>query len=368
MNKLIHINKIIAILFLAIIFSVLLYPIQHAFAYNPPQSISEDDIKNMDFDSNYVVFKTASGGYAYGKSKDVFFWLKENHGDDAFTGDKNNKYAQWKDLSSDSLSDGIDCIIFGWSLGSGNMTMIFTLKHTVCNVLEIHQSEYTFIEKFIDAMIPVGFSICLLHALLAIIDKSEKELLSPLCWILWGAKYGTGVAFVAQSKELAALAYSLSNVLLSKFIYLANNPSTTVYTEAELVSLAMQCDTEDIFAAIGSIFGHIGDLIVSTIVGDIVVLLLACSCYARKLEIALRSIFLPIGLADMVGHGVNGAGMKYFKKLLACAFQAAGIVFLVVLGSNLTVTSGVPMSGLMIPIAILGSTAMASKIADEAWG
>ena len=54
--------------------------------------------------------------------------------------------------------------------------------------------------------------------------------------------------------------------------------------------------------------------------------IISVTCWSRVLDITVRIIFAPIGMADIINDGTKSAGWKYFKRLCASLLQGSVIV------------------------------------------
>ncbi len=59
--------------------------------------------------------------------------------------------------------------------------------------------------------------------------------------------------------------------------------------------------------------------------------ILSVTCWIRALDITLRVIFAPIGMADIMNDGTRSSGWRYFKRLASSFVQ--GIVLIVTVKS-----------------------------------
>lgn len=50
------------------------------------------------------------------------------------------------------------------------------------------------------------------------------------------------------------------------------------------------------------------------------------AAWSRILEICVRAMFTPVGIADIVTKGLHGNGMRYIRKFFSCALQGAVIM------------------------------------------
>lgn len=91
-------------------------------------------------------------------------------------------------------------------------------------------------------------------------------------------------------------------------------------------------------------FIAIGDLFLPYVIMWLAKLMTIILCWARILELCARTIFAPIGAADLIATGTQGSGYRYLKKLLAVAIQGSAILAIFYINSilmaSLTVGSG----------------------------
>lgn len=64
-------------------------------------------------------------------------------------------------------------------------------------------------------------------------------------------------------------------------------------------------------------------MILPAAVGFVIQLAVKIMGYTRNLEMIVRAMFAPIGMADVIHGGANSHGMKYLKDCLAIALQGA---------------------------------------------
>ena len=55
-------------------------------------------------------------------------------------------------------------------------------------------------------------------------------------------------------------------------------------------------------------------------------LIVSVVAWVRIMDVIIRAVLAPIGIADFVYEGMSGHGFTYIKKLIASALQAAVII------------------------------------------
>ena len=103
-------------------------------------------------------------------------------------------------------------------------------------------------------------------------------------------------------------------------------------------------------------------------------LVISISCWSRLLDITVRVIFAPIGMADMVTEGTNSSGWGYFKKLLASILK--GAVLLMTLKSYGIISSMTRdmntffawMMPILLSLVVIGMIFKTASIADDIVG
>jgi hypothetical protein len=99
---------------------------------------------------------------------------------------------------------------------------------------------------------------------------------------------------------------------------------------------------------------------------------IAVACWARVLELMVRIIFSPIGLADMFVYGTRSNGVRYMKKILVCAIQGAVTMAMVqaygIVISSVNFGEGLWMTSVILAVVMLMSATKAKDIASDVIG
>ena len=69
--------------------------------------------------------------------------------------------------------------------------------------------------------------------------------------------------------------------------------------------------------------------LISVITQLLCAVLLAVQILTVKVEFVIRLCFMPIGLSAVISDGMRGAGIRYFKKTLACACYMGSIILVI---------------------------------------
>ena len=95
--------------------------------------------------------------------------------------------------------------------------------------------------------------------------------------------------------------------------------------------------------------------------------------WVRIIELVVRILFAPIGLADFAKGGTHSNGIRYFKKLMAVALQgvcmfAVMIVFKNICGVLLESGLGGYFGMIVLGFAMVGTLKKTGDIANEILG
>ena len=119
--------------------------------------------------------------------------------------------------------------------------------------------------------------------------------------------------------------------------------------------------------AICSAFGGISG---AALGGTLVNLSINWVVFAVLIELGIRYIFTPIAIADLYSEGFHSNGMRWIKKMIACALTG-GLVYLVMFGANVLktqLTGFHPMQLTAINLTMCGAFVKMRQIADEIVG
>ena len=102
--------------------------------------------------------------------------------------------------------------------------------------------------------------------------------------------------------------------------------------------------------------------------------ILSVICWMRVLDIMIRVIFAPVGMADIMNDGTRSSGWRYFKKLLSSLLQGA-VLIVIIRAYNMVLPVVMKMDGLaawampiILSFVMIGLFFKASGMATEIIG
>lgn len=120
------------------------------------------------------------------------------------------------------------------------------------------------------------------------------------------------------------------------------------------------------------LIGHLFTLLIPWVILSIAQIVISIVCWSRILELVVRVIFAPIGIADLFVHGTRSNGIKYLKQILVCAVQGAVILGMIqaygIIIANITPGVGQWTITVVLGIVLLTSVSGAKNIASDVCG
>ena len=136
----------------------------------------------------------------------------------------------------------------------------------------------------------------------------------------------------------------------------------------------MKSGGDGIFSSLLLVLGAIG-IMLKNIVGYLLFLVAFIIAYlisfSRFIELLVRFVFAPIGMAQLVSGGAKGPGMRYIKKFASCALQ--GAVCVAAFGAaDIVKNQASGLNGIfaqiLVPITLIGFLMKTGRIADDVVG
>lgn len=221
------------------------------------------------------------------------------------------------------------------------------------------------ITVFYNSIKVIGCMLVVVYFLLEIIEASTRESFTIEHLIKTTIKLFIALLVIQNGLEILKLAVEFGNGLVDKIA-----PSDPEATGAPDILLAYYNEYKE--AAWYETIGSMAQMLIpylGFLISYIIILLMV---YSRYIDIAVRAIFAPIGMANIYEGGLNSSGMKYLKKFLAAALQGAIMAGIAVASSMITAAISVDslayalgMSGIQHLLVIL-CTAMA-MIKSKSW-
>lgn len=175
----------------------------------------------------------------------------------------------------------------------------------------------------------LGSILVFIYFLLEIGEVSVNDGFTYESFLRLGIKTIVGILIIKNGMEIIGLGFTTCSNIYEELT--ANN----LTMGAEAVFTEGNC----IYDRLASAWGLIAPLVaigemIGLAIPYLLLLLLSMSitltCWIRIMDLTIRVMFAPIGMADMLKSGHHTSGINYFKKLLASALQGAVLAAVVI--------------------------------------
>lgn len=187
---------------------------------------------------------------------------------------------------------------------------------------------------FNDVILPVGYAFLGMYFLLELLEKTTRDNFNLEQFIRLLIKLLIGKILMDNCLALLQGIQSFAD-LLSKDIT-ENASSANIFDYHKLYDLPWY---KDIILYVKVLVPGIVMLAVSVVAKTI--------CITRSIEIVIRAIVAPIGMADIFTEGTRGAGFRYVKKFLAVNLQ--GFMILIIALSMQYINKGMIINSVLEP-------------------
>lgn len=175
---------------------------------------------------------------------------------------------------------------------------------------------WAYSKEIYNAVLPIGQILAVVYFLLAIMEKTLQDNFNA-------------EQFARNLVRLTAMLLILQNgfdlmeqfMKISTFIYEKLQAMTTFHGNPKACKYA-ECSKRELFESIGNILG----MIIPYLLMSIAKIIIRVIAWSRILNMVIRIMFAPIGMADSVRGGTSSQGFKYFKKIIACSLQGSLIL------------------------------------------
>ena len=178
----------------------------------------------------------------------------------------------------------------------------------------------TYIKNISDVSIPIAAVILCMYLVMEVMEKvtdgnfTTEQFLKILIKLAFGQFLITNAtAFVLQFMNVGVAFMN------------------SVTTEALSVPMVVATIDEDM--GFLETIGMLLLMLLPAVVGFFLSLAVQIMGYVRNLEMIIRAMFAPIGVADVMHGGANSHGMRYLKDCLAIALQGAIMIGVVIAAS-----------------------------------
>lgn len=332
------------------------------FSATPP---SLTDLANSAKDNSIYFYcdigpKTGQYGHAENYSA-LYYYIKNTTSDYP-----SYEFAKTKIDST----DGVDAAMFSIEVSSSNICSVSTMMGVVKDTLLFTQGEIGIINGLLPTVIPIAYCLMVLYFVLEIANIASRDItnISAEIYIKAFAKLIIAVLIIGNSYKLIIYGANLANGLTDMLLTAANS-DLNLPALSGFAQIAASKDTDGIMAAIKMVLGLFSGLINLILIpfNFIVIIIISVQCYSRKIEFLLRSLFLPMAIADIAGKGLESSGMRYLRKLVAVGFHGGGIIGLTYVAGELQQVAG-SGTDIIIVLALLGSIGLVKTAINEMMG
>lgn len=183
-----------------------------------------------------------------------------------------------------------------------------------------------------DIMIPIGVGLMFIYFLVHLLKISSDERFTWEQFFLLMARLIFGIFLINYGMEIMSQLYSWGITLTKDYLKDAQNGNSYGKTELEKIWKDLSgCEWgEDVswykFWVWVPLFIQ---LIIPYLASILIKIYIRVVCYARIIEILLRTALAPVAFADFFSEGTHGAGFKFLKSYVAVCLQGVAICIII---------------------------------------
>ena len=222
-----------------------------------------------------------------------------------------------------------------------------------------------------DTLKPLGILLAMTYIFLSLLEEANKDSVTMETVMKALIKVFLAALFMTSGMDILKAALDL----VAAVYYSLEPPDDFLgsgTTNCNYETLLDFSGLTELLTPIGIILGQFFAYIV-TLVGAVVARLVI---WARILDVLVRTMFAPIGMADLAQEGMQGSGFKYLKAYAASALTGAALVgcmyafrALNYVATSICVNGGdAAMASLIMAYTLIGTMFNAKSIADDIVG
>lgn len=294
------------------------------------------------------------------------------------------------------LKEGDYVVVFDFFCGIfGNNYFDEVIKILSMNPSEKFEGAWTFMEQiYKNTITPLAVGLLFIYFLVNVIQKSASEQfnfdqLFLMCAKMIGAKYliehgmeimvdcyGLGISLIQDLGDMQENSKEFGKHLGDVWKSLTGcNWNLPVGEEVGSAAHKEKVQTPDFWGSIPIMF----KLLIPWAIAFFLKMAIEVLCYARIIELLVRTMMAPIAFADFYHEGMNGAGWRFLKKYMAVCLQGFAMAGTVVLYSMMSAGMiggdlgninffDFTIKYLVVSFACLGVLVKSSQITNELLG
>lgn len=178
------------------------------------------------------------------------------------------------------------------------------------------QSLWGTVENFYNIVKILGELLCYIYAMVKLIEMTTDDSFTPERFAFILIKMAIGILIIRNGFDIVTAGMTLSTVAF-------NNLSSALVNQG----VPNGCNYDDLKdAGFFTGLGQMLKLAIPYFMMCVAKLIVSVVAWTRILDVIIRAIFAPIGIADFIYEGMHGHGFRYIKKLIASALQAVVIL------------------------------------------
>lgn len=170
--------------------------------------------------------------------------------------------------------------------------------------------------NFYEPVSVLGQLLCYVYALVKLMEMATDDTFTPEKFAFIIFKMAIGMLVIANGFDIITAGLTLATVAF-------NNLSSALVSSG----VPNGCNYDELKGA--DWFTGLGDMLALAIPYFLICLaklIVSVVAWVRIMDVIIRAVLAPIGIADFVYEGMSGHGFTYIKKLIASALQAAVII------------------------------------------
>lgn len=216
-------------------------------------------------------------------------------------------------------------------------------------------------KKIYTNLIPIGEAMVVMFFLIELMDKTTKETFNLEQFFRMMLKLLFAKFLMENGWTLMESFMKIGNSVYSTALSSGGSGSSVSATKKVLEQYAKDIDDAGITGEIAIIIQWMIPFIFSYVTKLIAFVI----CWARTIEIGIRSAGAPIGMADMFADGLHGNGFRYLKKYFAVCMQAF-VIMLIIYVSGIVQSSILGNGGVTaVSSVIIGLTTLSLLIKSQ---
>lgn len=202
-----------------------------------------------------------------------------------------------------------------------------------------YSNMWTSIETIYDGFVVIGVLLLILYFMITILANIERDQFTLDSMIKSTIEFLVAYIFISYGYDIILGLLAIGDDLLVTIEESLANSDKVLISDAQIAALD-EYKTETVDSSLSILQGflmmlyYFGNLMIPDLLNKAGMILVYVACLSRGIEVAVRTMFCPIAIADVFKAGMHSPGIRYMKKFAAVCFQGA-VIYAILLASNL---------------------------------